>query len=99
MMADVITAIYENGLLRPLIPLPLKEQQIVRLQVLPDLPVDEETNQIMQALVDEGVLALPPGSSETSSLSDQERQELADQLGAASPKLLSDIIIEERGEW
>jgi predicted DNA-binding antitoxin AbrB/MazE fold protein len=99
MMADVITAIYENGLLRPLVPLPLKEQQKVRLQVLPEPSVDEETSQVIQALVEEGVLALPPGSLETSPLSELERQELADQLGQASPKSLSEIIIEERGEW
>lgn len=98
-MAEVIIAIYENGLLRPLVPLPLKEQQKVRLQVLPEPPVDEETSQVMQTLVDEGVLSLPPGSSETNPLSELERQELADQLGQASPKSLSEIIIEERGEW
>jgi len=98
-MAEVIIAIYENGLLRPLVPLPLKEHQKVRLQVLPEPPVDEETSQVMQTLVEAGVLARPPGSLEANPLSELERQQLADQLGAASPKSLSDIIIEERGEW
>jgi predicted DNA-binding antitoxin AbrB/MazE fold protein len=99
MMAEVIIAIYENGLLRPLAPLQLKEQQKVRLQVLPESPGDEEASQVMQTLVDEGVLAPPPGSSEANPLSERERQELADLLGQASPKSLSEIIIEERGEW
>jgi predicted DNA-binding antitoxin AbrB/MazE fold protein len=35
-MPEIITAIYENGVLRPLKPLPLQEQQTVRIQVLPE---------------------------------------------------------------
>jgi predicted DNA-binding antitoxin AbrB/MazE fold protein len=36
-----ITAIYENGVLRPLKPLPLQEHQTVQIQVLPEDSGDE----------------------------------------------------------
>ena len=36
-MPDVMTAVYENGVLRPLIPLPLQELQIVHIKILPNL--------------------------------------------------------------
>ena len=34
-MTEIITAVYENGVLRPLSPLSLREHQTVRIQVLP----------------------------------------------------------------
>ncbi len=33
-MSEIITAVYENGMLRPLSPLPLQEHQTVQIQVL-----------------------------------------------------------------
>ena len=35
-MTEIVTAVYENGLLRPLEPLDLRERQRVRIQVLPE---------------------------------------------------------------
>lgn len=98
MMTAVITAVYENGLLRPLEPLHLQEQQRVWIQVLPEL-LDEEVKQVMQTLVSQGVVALPSGYSDIVPLPETERQALADRLGQATSKPLSEIIIEERGAW
>ena len=61
-MADVLTAVYENGILRPLGPVKLRERQTVRLQVLTDEPVDE-ADQIIEKLAGAGLLSLPPGYS------------------------------------
>jgi len=36
MMAEIVTAVYEKGMLRPLQPLNLRERQTVRIQVLSD---------------------------------------------------------------
>jgi predicted DNA-binding antitoxin AbrB/MazE fold protein len=33
-MAEIVTAVYEKGLLRPLSPLKLNEHQTVRIQIL-----------------------------------------------------------------
>lgn len=95
-MTKTITAIYENGLLRPLSPLNLHEHQIVRLQLLPDRPTDEEEEAI-RSLIAAGILTPPPGHSDVEPLSEQERRELAETLGQVPGKPLSEVIIEERG--
>ena len=97
-MTAIITAVYENGLLRPLEPLHLKEQQRVLIQLLPEFS-DGETEQVIRALVSEGSLTLPSGQSDVPPLSETERQDLANRLGQAVVKPLSETIIEERGEW
>jgi predicted DNA-binding antitoxin AbrB/MazE fold protein len=97
-MAEIVTAVYEKGVLRPLQPLNLEERQTVRLQVLPEEP-DSEVEQVIQALVEAGLLTPPPGHSEVDPVSEEERRELARILGQAPGKPLSEIIIEERGEW
>src|ERR671932_820579 len=53
-MPEIITAIYENGVLRPLSPLPLQEHQTVRIQVLPE----GSSNPSVSSLSDAEVLAL-----------------------------------------
>ena len=103
-MPDVITAVYENGVLRPLMPLPLQERQTVeragmpvRFQILPNLLVDE-TERVVQDLVIAGLLTPPPGHSDIEPISEEKRSELAEILGKASNGRLSEMIIEERGE-
>ncbi len=59
----------------------------------------EETEQVIQSLVEAGLLTPPPGHSEVEPLSEEESRKLADILGKTAPKPLSEIIIEERGEW
>ena len=97
-MADVLTAVYENGILRPLGPVKLRERQTVRLQVLTHEPVDE-ADQIIKKLANAGLLSLPPGQSTVKPVPEKKRQEVASSLGRASGKPLSAIIMEERGEW
>jgi predicted DNA-binding antitoxin AbrB/MazE fold protein len=97
-MAEIVTAVYEKGVLRPLQPLNLEERQTVRLQVLPE-EADNEIEEVIQALVEAGLLTPPPGHSEVDPVSEEERRELASILGQAPGKPLSEIIIEERGEW
>jgi len=95
-MPDIVAAVYENGILRPVHPLNLRERQTVRLQVLPDEPADE-TDQALQTLVAAGLITPPPGHSDIAPISDKERRRLASRLGQAPGKPLSEIIIEERG--
>ena len=103
-MSEIVTAIYEDGILRPTHPLNLRERQTVRIQVLSGEPVEpteaeKELEQIIQGLAQGDKLTLPPGRSDVEPMSDQQRRELADQIGRAVGKPLSEIIIEERGEW
>ncbi len=97
-MAEIVTAVYEKGVLRPLHPLNLRERQTVRVQVLPEEPPGK-VEQVIQALVEAGLLTPPPGHSKVGPISEEERRELAQTLSQASGKPLSEIIIEERGEW
>ena len=97
-MSALITAVYENGLLRPLEPLHLKEQQRVLIQLLPDT-ASGDAEQAIRELVNNGSLTLPLGQSNVPPLSETERQELATRLGQATIKPLSETIIEDRGEW
>jgi predicted DNA-binding antitoxin AbrB/MazE fold protein len=97
-MLEVMTAVYEKGMLRPLGPVPLREYQTVRLQILPE-PSDDEAEQILQKLANTGILTPPTGYSGEMPLSEKERLELADRLGRAPGKPFSDIIIEDRGAW
>jgi predicted DNA-binding antitoxin AbrB/MazE fold protein len=97
-MAEIVTAVYEKGMLRPLQPLNLRERQTVRLQVLSAEPAENEDAAVIRALVEAGLITPPPGHSAVMPLSEQERRELADRMGRAPGKPLSEIIIEDRGE-
>ena len=100
-MTEIVTAVYEKGVLRPLHPLHLRERQTVRLQVLPEVRAEgeNEAEAAIRMLVAAGRLTPPPGRSDVEPISEQERRELADRLGRAPGKPLSEIIIEDRGEW
>jgi len=96
-MTEIVTAVYEDGVLRPLNPLNLRERQTVRVQVLSEEPLGAE--QVIEALVKAGLITPPPGHSKVDPISEKERHELAEILGQVPGKPLSEIIIEERGEW
>ena len=70
----------------------------MRLQIVPEEPTDSEDETAIRMLVEAGTLTPPPGRSNMEPISDHERRELADRLGRASGKPLSEIIIEDRGE-
>lgn len=102
-MPEMITAIYENGILRPLHPLYFRERETVHLQILPPKPQNNksEREEILQLLVTVGLMqasqlkksASPPPNP----VSKTERQKLADILGQSPGKPLTEIVIEERG--
>ena len=99
-MSQTITAVYENGVLRPLTPLALPDHARVELDVRPIAePVDAaaQREQVRQALVTAGVLAhtdVPANAPEP--LSSHERMTLAQTLAEAGVSPLSRSIIEER---
>jgi len=61
-MTEIVTAVYEKGILRPLQPLKLRERQTVRIQILRDaIPLDPLSTQERQALADR--LGSAPGKT------------------------------------
>lgn len=95
-MSETITAVYSNGVLHPQNPLPLKDGQTVRLQVLPD-ETASSTEEIIQSLVAAGKITLPPHRNDVKPVSEEAWRELTQRLEASPGKPLSEIIIEERG--
>ena len=104
-MTETIPAVYEEGKLRPLKPLHLQEQQVVYIQVVPEERKEPTTEEdrleaFIQRLVQEGrIVPRPPGPIPPDPVSEEERLRLADLLGKVPGKSLSEIIIEERGQW
>jgi predicted DNA-binding antitoxin AbrB/MazE fold protein len=103
---EIVTAVYEKGVLRPLQPLDLEERQMVRIQVVPEEAVEreapeDEVEALIQRLVAAGLMRPRPkrGTPPPDPVSEEERLRLAEIMGNAPGKPLSEIIIEERGEW
>lgn len=99
-MAQVIKAVVEKGLLRPLRPLNLRERQTVRIQVLADEPALSETpGEAARLMVAAGMLRpKSAGPIPEDPVPAAERRRLADLLGAAPGKPLSELILDDRGE-
>ncbi len=97
-MPQSIIAVYEHGLLRPLEPLILPEKQKVRIQVEPEKQIDSIEN-VFQFLINMGWVTPPSGQSKVKPISLQERNRVADILGKSAKKPVSQMIIEDRGEW
>ena len=104
-MTEIVTAVYENGLLRPLEPLDLRERQRVRIQVFPEEgggqggPEDPIETLIHRLIAEGRMRPRPDGPIPPAPLSEEERQSLADRLGRAPGKPASEMVIEDRGEW
>lgn len=99
-MSQTITAIYEDGILRPLTPLELPDRTEVRLTVeaapdLLDADVHIQRRQVDTALIAAGLMApRAPADPALHPLTDEERAALSRRIPAGRP--LSEIILEER---
>ena len=100
-MSEIIVAVYENGVLRPLNPVSLSEGQTVRLTIVPEVASEESKNElkeVLQSMIDQGLLRLPSkrGQVDKAELS---RRQQARKLVKIEGKPLSETIIEDRGPW
>ena len=97
-MLEIITAMYEEGVLRPTRPLDLREHQRVRLQLLPAEWTDE-AEEIIGLLLAAGLVRQPPtrAPKPPDPVSPEERRRIAEILGKAKGKSLSEIVPDDRG--
>lgn len=100
-MQEIITAVYENGVLRPVNSVSLSEGQTVRIKIVPEVSLGvpkTDLDKAFQILVDEGVMSLPPkyGQVDPAELA---RREQDRKLVKIEGKPLSETIIEDRGSW
>ncbi len=101
-MSEIMVAVYENGVLRPLNPVSLNEGQTVRLQVIQEASSEDSKNELedgFQTLVDSVKVTLPANDPSIKTVSEEERRELFEKLKERPGKPLSEIIIEDRGPW
>lgn len=98
-MNQMVTVVYERGVLRPLKPLRLREKQEVNIYIVPD-DDEEAVDMVMAELERQGILTLPtpPRPDDEPLISEEELRLLAEQLAAevGEGKTLSEIVIEER---
>ncbi len=95
-MTTTITAIYEQGVLRPLTPLALPERAQVQVQIITSTPDDArrlEWERLTQACRAAG-LTSPANVVITSLVPPERREELMRLTGNGKP--LSEIVIENR---
>ncbi|MFP4308092.1 MAG: antitoxin family protein [Desulfococcaceae bacterium] len=97
-MPQSIIAVYEDGILRPLEPLRLPEKQRVRIRVDLEKQMDSAEN-VFHSLLDIGWLKPPSGRSDVPAVSLMERIRVANILGQAAMKPVSEMIIDDRGEF
>ena len=100
-MSEIMVAVYENGVLRPVNPVSLTEGQTVRLRVLPEVSPGGQKNDLdaaVQTLVDQGKMTLPDKHGQIDRAELAERQK-ARKLVKIEGKPLSETIIEDRGPW
>lgn len=97
-MAQSIIAVYEDGVLRPLEPLHIPEKQRVRVRVELEKQMHSQAN-ILDFLLDVGWLKPPSGKTEITPVPLVERNRVADILGQAAMKPVSEMIIDDRGEF
>ena len=94
-MTGTIPAIYENGVLRLLTPLPLPEHTPVEIQIITPTPAAETERQRVRRALAEAGLIQPLAVTETpQAISETDLAVAAQTLGQAGP--LSTLIIDER---
>lgn len=94
-MMKTVAAVYEQGVLRLLTPLPIPEQTRVQVQIVGQLPgADEERQRVRHALVEAGVIRPRLPAEPDQPVSAAELVAAVEALAIAGP--LSDLIIAER---
>jgi len=94
-MGQAITAMYEQGILRPLTPLRLKERSLVQIQVVSEpLVEDTEREETLRVLMEAGVIRPHPAAPPRLPVDEVRLAAARRALGAAGP--LSELIIAER---
>lgn len=96
-MSHIITAIYEQGILRPLEPLVLTEHSQVRLQILETTSSPNEVDEVRRAeavLIAAGLIQPLNIPADLPHIPVERRTELAQLYATGGP--LSEVVIAER---
>jgi predicted DNA-binding antitoxin AbrB/MazE fold protein len=92
-MNETVTAVYEHGVLRPLMPLHMLERTRVQICILTE-PKDRQ--RVRQVLLDAGIIRSRQAEEPVEPVSEAQIESAARALAAAGP--LSERVLAERGE-
>jgi len=101
-MAETITAIYENGVLRPLSPLSLNDGETVQITIVAEVSQEEvkgDREKAIKLMDVRKLMGLPTKQFKLDAAAEQKRRELFEKLKGRVGKPLSEIVIEDRGPW
>lgn len=105
-MPETITAIYENGVLRPLSPLSLNDGETVQIKIVAEVSPEElkgDRERAIKLMDVRGLVRLPKkqGKLDRAELIKRAQQwrELMQKMEPLPGKPISEIVIEDRGPW
>ncbi len=105
-MPETITAIYENGVFRPLSPLSLNDGETVQITIVAEVSQEElkgDREKAIKLMDVRGLVRLPKkqGKLDRAELIKRAQQwrELMKNMESLPGKPLSEIVIEDRGPW
>jgi predicted DNA-binding antitoxin AbrB/MazE fold protein len=101
-MPETITAIYENGVLRPLNPLSLNDGETVQITIVAEVSQEElkgDREKAIKLMDVRKLMGLPTKQFKLDAAAEQKRRELFEKLKGRVGKPLSEIVIEDRGPW
>jgi len=101
-MPETITAIYENGVLRPLSPLSLNDGETVQITIVAEVSQEElkgDREKAIKLMDVRKLMGLPTKQFKLDAAAEQKRRELFEKLKGRVGKPLSEIVIEDRGRW
>ncbi|MBW3585176.1 MAG: antitoxin family protein [Cyanobacteria bacterium 0813] len=105
-MPETITAIYENGVLRPLSPLSLNDGETVQITIVAEVSHEElkgDREKAIKLMDVRGLVRLPKkqGKLDRAELIKRAQQwrELMQKMEPLPGKPISEIVIEDRGPW
>jgi predicted DNA-binding antitoxin AbrB/MazE fold protein len=101
-MPETITAIYENGVLRPLSPLSLNDGETVEITIVAEVSQEElkgDREKAIKLMDVRKLMGLPTKEFKLDAAAEQKRRELFEKLKGRVGKPLSEIVIEDRGPW
>ena len=101
-MPETITAIYENGVFRPLNPLSLNDGETVQITIVAEVSQEElkgDREKAIKLMDVRKLMGLPTKQFKLDAAAEQKRRELFEKLKGRVGKPLSEIVIEDRGRW
>ncbi len=101
-MSETITAVYENGVFRPLSSVSFKDGETVQINIVADVLLEElkgDREKAIKLMDLRKLMGLPTKQFKLDAAAEQKRRELFEKLKGRVGKPLSEIIIEDRGPW